>query len=152
MSITWLGTGLIVALLALTGCGGDANKPATSDPGPFEAEGKWLYLGPSDIPHNLTITRTSMMYTDVEGGWSSNWKVTTYDNALHHFQVVFDTGMGSYLPMGQSMSGAYDLGTTFLTVQLANGTSYPPLLGPGTCTGDMAGTPIPDCRLYVKQQ
>lgn len=147
-----LALGLTLVLPALTGCGGDSGgNPQAADPGPFEAEGKWLYLGPSDIPHTLSITRTSMVYTDVDGMWSSNWTIKAYDNGLHHFQVTFDTGVGAYLPVGQTMSGTYDLGTTLLTVQLASGDSYPPLQGAGTCTADVGGMPVPDCRLYVKQ-
>jgi hypothetical protein len=144
---TWAG-GLTLALFALTACGESAT---TADPPPFEAAGNWLYLGPSDIPHTLTITNTSMKYTDVEGAWSSTWKITTYDNGLHHFQVTLDNGVGAYLPMGQSMSGAYDKGPALLTVQLASGSSYPALQGVGTCTADASGTPLPNCRLYVKQ-
>ena len=50
------------------------------------------------------------------------------------------------------MSGTYDLSGTLLTVQLANGlASYPQLQSPGTCTGATDGTPIPDCRTYIKQ-
>jgi hypothetical protein len=90
-----------------------------------------------------------MTYTDVEGAWSSKWAIKAYDNKLHHFQVAFETGMGNYRPMGQTMSGSYDRGS-LLTVQLANGTSYPALQGAGSCT-DAGGTPIPDCRLYAKQ-
>jgi len=149
MTTSWLAVGLVLVVSLLTGCGGDS--ATTSDPGPFEAEGKWLYLGPSDIPHTLAITRTSMTYTDVDGAWSSNWTITSYDNQLHHFQVAFETGVGTYLPVGQSMSGAYDKGSSLLTVQLANGSAYPALQGAGTCTAAAGGMPIPDCRLYVKQ-
>jgi len=93
-----------------------------------------------------------MVYTDVGVTWSSRWTIKTYDNALHHFQVTFDSGTGTYLPVGQSMSGAYDVSGTLLTVQLSNGLgAYPPLQGPGTCTSGTDGTAILDCRLYVKQ-
>lgn len=144
---SWLAKGLTLALLSLCACGGSDATPA---PAAFEAEGKWLYLGPSDIPHTLAITRTSMTYTDVEGAWSSNWTIKAYDNQLHHFQVAFDSGVGAYLPMAQMTSGAYDRGSSLLTVQLAIGTSYPALQGAGSCT-DAGGMPLPDCRLYVKQ-
>lgn len=147
MRFRWLATGITPVLLALAGCGEDA---ATPEPEPLEIEGPWLYLGPSDGPHTLTIGRTSMVYADVGGSWSSNWTITARDNALHHFQVGFDSGSGAYLPVGQSMSGAYEQTGTLLTVQLANGASYPQLQGAGTCTGAADGMPVPDCRLYVK--
>lgn len=136
-------------LLALSGCG--AND-APTQPEAFELEGSWLYLGPSDVPHTLTIDRASMSYADVDGQWSSRWTIKAYDNDKHHFQVVFGSGSGAYLPVGSSMSGAYDVGATLLTVQLSKElASYPPLQGPGTCTSTVDGTPVPDCRLYVKQ-
>ena len=54
--------------------------------------------------------------------------------------------------MGASMSGAYDVSGSLLTVQLAKDLSaYPPLVGAGSCTGPTDGTPVPDCRLYIKQ-
>jgi hypothetical protein len=148
MRTCWLSSVFAATLLTLAGCGEGASTP---DPGPSEIEGKWLYLGPSDGPHTLTITRASMAYADIGGQWSSNWIVKRYDNDLHHFQVSFDTGTGSYLPTGQSMSGTYDVGATLLTIQLASGSSYPELRGPGTCTAAAGGTPEPECRLYVKQ-
>ena len=147
MRIRFRATMIALATLAVAGCGGNTTTPP---PAPFELNGGWTYLGPSDVPHDLTISPGSMVYTDVDGQWSSTWTVTSYDNDLHHFQVKFDSGSGSYLPVGQSMSGTYDL-KTFLTIQLANGlTSYPPLQSPGSCTSATDGTPIPDCRLYVK--
>ena len=144
---------LTMATLALPGCAADSTTPEPEpEPEPFEIEGAWLYLGPSDVPHNLAISRGSMVYTDVAGNWSSTWSIKTYDNALQHFQVVFGSGSGTFLPVGESMSGTYDVSGPALTVQLANGlVSYPPLQGPGTCTGAMDGMPVPDCRLYVKQ-
>ena len=145
MRIGWLAIGITLATLALAGCGSD---PATPAPDPLAIEGPWLYLGPSDGPHTLTIGRTTMVYADIGGTWSSNWTITASDNAQHHFQVVFDSGSGSYLPVGQTMSGVYDVSGTLLTLQVANGASYPQLQGAGTCT---VGTPVPDCRLYVKQ-
>lgn len=137
-----------MAMLALAGCGSDSAAP---EPQPLEIEGPWLYLGPSDTPHTLTIARTSMVYADVGGTWSSKWTIKATDNAAHHFQVAFDSGSGTYLPVGQTMSGAYEVGGTLLTVQLANGTSYPQVQGAGTCTATEGGAPVPDCRLYVKQ-
>jgi hypothetical protein len=139
---------MITMAVALVGCGGNTTTPP---PKAFEIEGDWLFLGPSVEPHDLTIGHGSMVYTDVDGKWSSNWTIKAYDNALHHFQVAFDSGSGTYLPVGQSMSGTYALGG-LLTVQLANGlASYPQLQSAGTCTSATDGAPVPDCRLYVKQ-
>jgi len=93
-----------------------------------------------------------MTYTDNDGKWSSKWVLKTYDNGLHHFRVEFDSGSGSYLPVGQTMSGTYDLTGVILTVQVANGSaSYPPLQDAGSCTDASDGTPHPDCRVYVKK-
>ncbi len=119
-------------------------------PDPFEIDGKWLYLGPSDGPHTLTISDGSMVYADFDGQWSSTWTIKQYDNGLHRFQVVFESGTGTYLPVGQSMSGTYVVTGAELTVQLADGLgSYPPMQSPGSCMDET--TPIPDCRLYVSQ-
>ena len=138
-----------MALLALPGCGGSTSTPSEA----FEIDGAWIYLGPSDVPHDLTIGGGSMVYADVEGMWSSHWTIKAYDNGLHHFQIAFDAGSGTYLPVGQSMSGTYDLTGSLLTVQLANGVaSYPPLESAGTCTAATDGTPIPQCRTYIKSQ
>ena len=112
-----------------------AEGAPTPPPEPFELDGGWTYLGPSDGPHHLTIADDSMAYADVGGTWSSDWTIKAYDNELHQFQVTFKSGSGTYLPVGQSMSGIYDLSGSLLTVQLANGlASYPPLKSPGTCT------------------
>jgi hypothetical protein len=139
---------ITLAMPAVLGCGGSTTPPLEA----LEIEGGWTYLGPSDGPHDLTISDGSMVYTDVAGMWSSRWTIKASDNELHHFQVTFDSGSGTYLPVGQSMSGTYDLRNTLLTVQLANGlASYPQLLSPGTCTAETDGTPIPDCRTYIKQ-
>lgn len=92
-----------------------------------------------------------MVYADIDGTWSSSWTIQTYDNGLHHFQVAFDSGSGAYLPMGQHMSGAYDVSGALLSVQVASGDSYPVLENPGTCTDPEEGTPVPECRLYIKQ-
>jgi hypothetical protein len=146
MRLCWLFT---VMLAALPGCG--AND-TTAQREAFELEGAWLYLGPSDVPHTFTIGDGSMVYADVDGLWTSSWTIESYDNGPGHFQVFFGSGSGTYLPVGESMSGAYDVSGTLLTVQLAKGlASYPQLQSPGTCTGTADGTPVPDCRLYVKQ-
>jgi hypothetical protein len=141
---------ILIGALAVTGCGGSTSSPP---PEAFAIDGTWNYLGPSDVPHDLTISNGSMVYTDSEGMWSSHWTIKAYDNALHHFQVTFDSGSGTYLPVGQSMSGAFDLTGSNLTVQLANGlASYPPLESPGSCTAASDGAPIPECRVYIKAQ
>jgi hypothetical protein len=151
MRLRCLATVIMMATVALLGCGGGT---PTTPPEPFEIEGKWLYLGPSatDGAHDLTIARTSMTYADIDKVWSSNWTIKGYDNELHHFQVTFASGSGTYLPVGQNMSGTYNLSGTILAVQLANGlASYPNLQSPPTCTAETSGTPLPECRLYVKQ-
>jgi hypothetical protein len=140
---------IALAVLAVPACGGSTSTPP---PEPFAIDGAWIYLGPSDVPHDLTITDGAMVYTDVDGMWSSRWTIKAYDNALHHFQVTFDSGSGTYLPVGQSMSGAYDLTGATLTTQLAAGLqSYPPLESAGSCTSATDGAPIPECRVYIKQ-
>ena len=138
---------------ASTGTGGASTGTGGTtavQPDAFEVDGTWVYLGPSDMPHTLKISNGSMVYVDVDGQWSSNWTIKEYDNGLHHFQVVFESGTGTYLPVGQNMSGTYDLNGPILTVQLANGLgSYPPLQSAGSCTD--GSTFIPDCRVYVSQ-
>lgn len=144
---------LTLVTLALAGCGAKDDPPAPAPPRePFELDGAWIYLGPSDVPHTLTVHDSTMSYTAVAGDWSSNWTLKGYDNTLHHFQVAFDSGSGTYLPMGSSMSGTYDLSGSLLTVQLAQGlAAYPPLQDAGTCTDATNGTVAPECRLYIKQ-
>jgi hypothetical protein len=152
MKIGCLAVMLTIAMLAtlsFPGCGGSTTTPP---PEAFALDGGWTYLGPSDVPHDLAISDGSMIYTDVAGAWSSHWTIKAYDNGLHHFQVTFESGSGTYLPVGQSLSGTYDLAGALLTVQVADGLgSYPPLQGAGTCTAATDGAPIPDCRLYIKQ-
>ena len=93
-----------------------------------------------------------MVYTDSDGKWSSKWTIKSYDDGLRHFQVTFDSGSGTYLPVGQTMSGTYDLTGSLLTVQLASGlASYPPLQTPAPAPAGQDGMPVPDCRLYIKQ-
>jgi hypothetical protein len=142
---------MALAMNFMLGCGED---PATTPaPKAGELKAAWTYLGPSDGPHDLVITDETMVYTDVAGAWSSSWKIKAVDNALHHFQVtfVFVSGTGTYLPMGASMSGTYEL-SGLLTVQLANGlAAYPQLRSPGTCTEAADGTAIPECRTYIKK-
>lgn len=150
MTTRTITTAAAIAMLAVAGCGGSTSSPP---PAAFAIDGTWNYLGPSDVPHDLTISNGSMVYTDAEGMWSSHWTIKTYDNALHHFQVTFDSGTGSYLPVGQSMSGTYDVTGSNLTTQLADGLSaYPPLESPGSCTAAADGAPIPECRVYIKAQ
>jgi hypothetical protein len=129
---------------------GAATGGTTVQPEPFELQGTWTYLGPWDGEHTLQISDTSMVYAALDGEWSSNWTITGYDNGLDHFQLVFESGTGTYYPSGQSISGAYVLSDPILTVQLAEGQgSYPPVQSPGSCTAD--GSNIVDCRLYLKQ-
>jgi|SRR6188768_1399018 len=151
MRISCLATAIAVAALALAGC---SSNSATSTPQAeaFELTGSWIYLGPSDVPHDLEIDDGSMAFTDVAGQWASNWSIKSYDNELGHVQLTFVSGSGAYLPVGQSKSAAYDLSGSVLTLQLAEGTGvYPPLQGAGTCTGATDGAPIPDCKLYIKK-
>lgn len=135
---------------AATGGAGTGGGSTTAPPEAFELQGSWLYLGPWDGEHTLNITNVSMVYADIAGQWSSNWTISEYDNGLHHFQVDFDSGTGTYFPVGQTMSGTYVLNGGLLTVQLADGAgSYLPVQSPGSCTE--GATLIPDCRLYIKQ-
>ena len=147
MRISCLATMMTLATMTLLGCGGGT----TVQPDAFELDGTWTYLVPSDGPHTLKISNGSMVYADEAGQWSSNWTIKEYDNGLHHFQVVFESGTGTYLPVGQNMSGTYAITDAILTVQLANGLgSYAPMQSPGTCTE--GSTFIPDCRLYLNQK
>jgi hypothetical protein len=154
MRISYLLTMMTMATIALPVCGGGSTptQPDTAiSSKPFELDGSWLYLGPSDGPHTLKVSDKSMVYADIDGKWSSNWTVTDYDNGLHQFQSVFETGIGTYLPIGQNTSGTYVLNGQILTVQLSKGLgSYSPVQSPGSCT-EGGSTLIPDCRIYVKQ-
>lgn len=137
-----------VAVSGLVGCGsGSTMMPPAK---PFEIDGNWTYLGPSDPPHDLMIDNGSMNYKDLDSAWTSKWTVKSYDNGQHHFQVAFDSGSGTYLPGREMTSGAYVLNNTTLTIQLASGSSYPQVKSPGTCTSSSDGTPDPECRLYIK--
>ena len=146
MKICWIGALMTLATPALLGC----EAASTVQPEPFELDGAWLYLGPSDGPHTLKISDATMTYADIAGEWSSNWTVKEHHNGVRQFQVVFASGTGTYLPVGQKMNGTYVLDGAILTVQLANG-SYASVQSPGSCT-DGGSTPLPDCRLYVRQQ
>jgi len=147
MRTSCLATMMTVTAMALGSCGGDTAAPRPA----FELDGSWVFLGPGDGPHSLRISDTSMDYADLDGQWSSSWSLQQYDNALHHFQVTFDSGSGTYLPVGQNMSGTYALNGVMLAVQLENSSgSYPPMKSPDSCT-EADSTPIPDCRLYMKQ-
>jgi hypothetical protein len=148
----YLNRTIITATLALAGCGANDPPAAPAKADPVEIDGTWVYLGPSDAPHLLTISDSSMAYAAVAGDWSSNWTIKAHDNGLDHFQVAFGSGTGTYLPVGQTMSGTYDLNGSVLTVQLAQGiSSYPQLQDAGTCTSAVDGVPVPECRLYIKQ-
>lgn len=145
----------LLATLALPACGGSGGTAGNTSPppsAPFEVDGSWVYLGPSDSPHILTVGDSTMTYQAVAGDWSSTWTVEAHDNDLNHFQLAFGSGSGPYLPMGASLSGSYDLNGSVLTVQTAQGlTSYPEVQDAGTCTSATDGTPVPECRLYIKQ-
>ncbi len=150
MKIGCLAATVMMAAWVLSACGDDTPD---SPPEPFELDGGWIYLGPSDPPHTLTISDSSMVYTAVDGTWSSEWNISDYDNALHQFRVAFGSGAGTYVPLSGSTSGAYELGGTLLTIQLAPGPdSYPTVQNAGTCTDPVNGTPTLDCRLYIKEQ
>jgi hypothetical protein len=149
MRISCLALLIAIATPAVAGCSSDTQTPQAEA---FELDGSWIYLGPSDVPHELKIDNGAMAFTDVNGTWASSWTLKSYDNSLHHFQMAFTSGSGSYLPMGQNKSAAYDLSGTLLTLQLAEGmASYPPLQDAGTCTSATDGAPIPDCKLYIKK-
>lgn len=172
MTNSTLATAITLATMSLLGCGNGSSKtvqpdasvrpdastqsdasvrPDASVPDAFELQGSWLYLGPGDVLHRINISDVSMVYTDVNGQWSSNWTLKEYDNDLHHFQIVFESGTGAYIPNGQSLSGTYVMTGAILTVQLADGLgSYPPITSPGSCI-DGASNRIPNCGLYVGQ-
>jgi hypothetical protein len=154
MKICSLATMMTLATMTFPGCGGDTTTVRPDASGPavaFELQGTWLYLGPWDGEHTLKISNGSMAYAAVAGDWSSNWSVKDYDNGLHHFQVVFESGSGKYSPTGEKLSGTYVLNEVILTVQLASGLgSYSSVQSPGSCTeGDSSR--IPDCGIYMKQ-
>lgn len=150
MRISCLVTTITMALLALAGCSG-STPTTTAQAEPLELDGSWIYLGPSDVPHDLQLSDTSASFTDVAGSWSSTWTVKSYDNDLHHLQLAFGSGSGSYLPVGDTLSATYEVSGTLLTLQLAKGTAYPSLQGAGTCTSAADGLPLPDCKLYIKK-
>ena len=79
MSRCRLITSITLALAALSGCGGDpkASPPTPAPSKPFEIDGSWSYLGPSDVPHDLTIDDSSITYTAEAGDWSSHWTLQT---------------------------------------------------------------------------
>jgi hypothetical protein len=153
MRINCLATTMTLATMTLLGCGSGSTtaQPDAHQPEAFELQGTWTYLGPWDGEHTLKISDTSMVYAAIAGDWSSNWTIKEHDNGLHHFQIGFESGTGTYFPVGQKISGAYVLAGAILTVQLASGAgSYPPVQSPGSCT-EGSDKFIPDCRLYMKQ-
>jgi hypothetical protein len=145
---------MAMAMMTLLGCGGGATTvqpDASAQPDAFELQGTWLYLGPWDVVHTLKISNVSIAYTDVDGQWSSNWTIKDYDNGAHHFQMVFESGTGTYLPTGQDLSGTFVLSGQILTVQLTDGlASYSPVQSPGSCT-EGGVTRISNCGIYMKQ-
>jgi len=152
MRISWLATAIAAAMLALAGCSSDSTGATPAQAEAFELDASWIYLGPSDVPHELKIDNGSMAFTDVGGSWASNWAIKSYDNEHHQFRLAFTSGTGAYLPVGENESAAYELSGTLLTIQLTPGmASYPALQGAGTCTGAADGMPIPGCKLYIKK-
>ncbi|HEY5958945.1 MAG TPA: hypothetical protein VIV60_20440 [Polyangiaceae bacterium] len=134
--------------------GGNSSSSAasTTQHEAFELGGRWLFLGPGDVMHRLQITDESMVYTDIDGNWTSTWTIQRYDNSLHQFQLVFGSGTGTYYPHGESFSGTYVVNGAILTAQLADGLgTYPPMLSPGSCT-DGDSNPLADCGLYMSER
>jgi hypothetical protein len=152
MKISCLATAITLATMTLLGCreGTTTVQPdASVRPDAFEPQGTWLYLGPWDGEHWLKISNASVVYTAVDGTWSSNWTIKDYDNGLHHFQLVFESGTGTYSPTGQNLSGTYVLSGTILTVQVADGLGlYSPVTSPGSCMMDGGPDRIPNCGIY----
>lgn len=164
MKLSCLAMMMTVAAMTVGGCGdgtGATSGQTSPDGGStaaqvptedFELEGSWLYLGPSeDVAHTLAFTNKTLEYSDIAGDWSSSWSIKNYDNELHQFQIVFESGRGTHFPNGQEFSGTYVSKDRILTLQLAEGLeSYLPLRSPGSCIEE-GGELIPDCRLYMKQ-
>ncbi len=110
-----------------------------------------LFRCPCEPLSHVIATNASAVNAVVDGAWSSKRTIKDYDNRLHQFQLVFESGTGTYSPAGQNLSGTYDLSGAILTIQLANGLgSYPPLQSPGSCT-DEGSNRIGNCGLYMKQ-
>jgi hypothetical protein len=154
---------LALATMALPSCSDtskaqpDASTPtdasvatdASVPHGDFELNGSWLYLGPWDQLHTLTITNTSLVYSGEGGDWSSTFTLKDFDNDLQRFQMVFKSGNGSYMPTGQSLSGTYDLSGAILAIQLTNGLgSYSPIEASCLTAGSER---IANCGRYMKQ-
>ena len=128
---------------------GRADAAAPSKP--FAIEGLWLFLGPTGPGHEITISSKSMTYKATETDWESNWTLKQYDNELHNFQLVFESGHGSAYPTGESFSGTYEVTDIILSIQLAKGLdAYTPLKNPDSCMND--SNPIADCKRYMKMQ
>ncbi|MBN2197064.1 MAG: hypothetical protein JW751_29940 [Polyangiaceae bacterium] len=129
--------------------GATATGGTTAQPEAFEVQGTWLYLGPWDGVHTLEISNGSIAYADVAGEWSSSFTITEYDNSLDRFQLVFESGTGTYYPPGPNVSASYVLSGEILTIQLAPDLgSYPLVQSPGSCT-DEGSERIRDCGLYM---
>jgi hypothetical protein len=148
VKISFLATMTTLTAIALLGCDGGSTA---EQPEAFELDGTWVYLGPWDGEHMLEISNKSMVYAAIAEDWSSDWSIEQYDNGLHRFRIAFESGTGTYLPVGQNMSGAYVLSGEILTVQLSDDAgSYPPVESPGSCTTEDSEL-IPDCRIYMHQ-
>jgi hypothetical protein len=148
MRIGCLATMMALATTAFLGCGSDSTQKSES----FEIAGNWLFLGPASGEHRIKISDTSMVYSAVDGTWSSTWTIKDYDNALDHFEIVFGSGTGTYMPTGDNLSGTYVLENVMLSIQLAKGLgAYSPVKYAGSCT-DSDSKPVADCGLYMKEQ
>ncbi len=128
---------------------GKADTAASSEP--FAIEGLWLFLGPTGPGHEITISSKSIKYKGTESDWESNWTIKKYDNELHNFQLVYESGHGSAYPTGERLSGTYEATDIILSVQLAQGLdAYQPVKNPDSCMNE--SEPIADCKRYMKMQ
>jgi hypothetical protein len=159
MRISSLAKMLTLTTMVCLGCGGgtssggdspDSGLADTTVPSkPLAIEGAWLFLGPTGPGHEITITSKSIKYKGTETDWESIWTIKKYDNDLHHFQLVFDSGHGTAYPSGESFSGTFSATEMILSIQLAKGLdSYPELKNSESCTD--GSDSIPDCKLYMK--
>ncbi len=147
MRMRSLATMLALTVTICSGCGG-----GTEDAEPFAIEGDWLFLGPTGPGHEIAFSGKSLKYKGTEADWESNWTIKKYDNEQHQFQMEYDSGHGEAYPSGDSFSVTYEPSDIILSVQLAEGLdSYPELRNAESCTESDA-KPIPDCKLYMKQQ
>lgn len=141
---------------ASSSTGSTAAAGGSDEPGAncedFELSGSWLYLGPWDGEHTLSISSQSLEYADINQGWKASFGLKTCDNDLDRFEIVFGSGDGEYSPVGEEFSGTYVLQDAILTLQLKQGlNNFVPVQSPGSCTAEPGGEAIPDCKLYMRQ-